>query len=145
MLFSDFNEKYQLFISDLNRNKELAVQENEKPLLDINREQLLSGENTEGGTIEPPLRNFNYAKRKKETGGKAPFWIPDLKLTGAFQRGMFLETNDTSFQISSTDEKAEKLTTKYKDIFGIAGKNEIRAQKINTKKLAELLKKATGL
>lgn len=124
---------------------EIAVQANEKPLVQINRDQMQIGKNAEGQTIGAYSSTW-YAKFKKEMGSKAPYRVPDLLLTGAFQGEMILETEDTSFEIFSTDEKTEKLIGYYgKVIFGIAPENTDKAKAINTKKLAEMLKKATGL
>jgi len=145
MLFSTFNDKYQLFISDLNKNMELAVQANEKPLVDINRKQMQVGKNAEGQIIGA-YRSTSYAKFKKQMGSKAPYRAVDLLLTGNFQKDMILETDDKDYQILSTDEKTDDLVSKYGDvIFGIAPENKSEAQNLNTKKLAELLKQATGL
>ena len=145
MTFSDFNNKFQLFVSDLNKNMGLVVQANEKPLVQINRDQLLSGNTNEGKPIEPTLRSFMYADEKKKKGGKAPFGIPDMKNTGAFQDAMILETDDRNYYILSTDDKTSDLTKKYKGLFGISPNNQAKAQAVNMVKLAQLLKQATGL
>lgn len=145
MLFSNFNSKFQLFVSNLNKNMEIAVQANEKPLVDINREQMQQGINAEGQTIGA-YRSTAYAKFKKSMGSRAPYRVPDLLLTGAFQKDMILVTEDTDYYITSTDDKTGELVDKYSDkIFGISKNNQSKAQEINTKKLAEMLKLATGL
>jgi len=144
MLFSDFNNKFQLFVSDLNKNMELAVQANEKPLVQINRRQMQVGKNAEGQAIGA-YRSASYAKFKKQMGSKAPYRVVDLLLTGNFQKEMILETDDRDYQILSTDDKTDDLVSKYgENIFGIAPENKTEAQALNTKKLAELLKKAIG-
>jgi len=142
MTFSDFNNKFQLFVSDLNKNMELAVQANEKPLVQINRRQMQVGKNAEGQAIGA-YRSASYAKFKKQMGSKAPYRVVDLLLTGNFQKEMILETDDRDYQILSTDDKTDDLVSKYgENIFGIAPENKTEAQALNTKKLAELLKKA---
>ena len=142
MNFSDFNNKFQLFVSDLNKNMELAVQANEKPLVQINRRQMQVGKNAEGQAIGA-YRSASYAKFKKQMGSKAPYRVVDLLLTGNFQKEMILETDDRDYQILSTDDKTDDLVSKYgENIFGIAPENKTEAQALNTKKLAELLKKA---
>ena len=76
-------------------------------------------------------------------GSKAPYRVVDLLLTGNFQKEMILETDDRDYQILSTDDKTDDLVSKYgENIFGIAPENKTEAQALNTKKLAELLKKA---
>lgn len=145
MTFSDFNDKLQTFASNINEQMGIVIEQNEKQLVQMNREQLRKGEDTEGQILEPPLRNYQYAKSKKERGGQAPFWIPDLFLTGAFQGGMIIEVEDRDYFITSTDEKTEKLSKRYKNIFGVGVQNELKAQAINTKQLADNLKKYTGL
>ena len=145
MLFSAFNDKYQTFVSNIHDNMRIAVESNEKPLVQINRDQLLIGTTNEGKTIEPTLRSMVYAVEKKKRGGIAPAGIPDMKDTGAFQDAMILLTDDRDYHITSTDDKTPDLTKKYKGLFGISPDNKVKAQNINTKKLAEMLKKATGL
>jgi len=145
MKFSDFNFKFQLFVSDLNKNMALAVEQNEKPLVQLNRDQMQIGVNAEGKTIGA-YRSVSYAKFKKEMGSKAPYRVPDLLLTGAFQRDMILEVDEKDYFITSTDDKTDSLIEKYSDkIFGIGPDSKVQAQSLNTKKLAELLKQATGL
>jgi len=126
---------------------ELVVKANEKPLVQINREQMQSGINAEGQTIGA-YRSASYAKFKKAMGSKSPYRVPDLLLTGSFQDKMTLETDDRDYFITSTDSKTGDLMEKYKEngnIFGITPKNIPLAQAINTKKLAQMLKQATGL
>jgi len=121
---------------------ELAVQANEKPLVQINRRQMQVGKNAEGQAIGA-YRSASYAKFKKQMGSKAPYRVVDLLLTGNFQKEMILETDDRDYQILSTDDKTDDLVSKYgENIFGIAPENKTEAQALNTKKLAELLKKA---
>jgi hypothetical protein len=147
MRFTELNDKLQLFVSNLNDNLRLVVEANEKEIVDINRSQMRAGKNAEGQTIGV-YSSKAYDRYKKAIGSKSPAMVPDLLLTGAFQEAMILETEDTSYFITSNDEKTGELVGKYNDngnIFGIAKENEPQAQAINNRKLAQLLKQATGL
>ena len=86
--------------------------------------------------------------KKANMGSKAPMGTPDLKLTGSFHEKMFLRISGDEYLISSKDKKTADLVDRYDnagDLFGISPNNTPQAQNLNTKKLAELLKQATGL
>jgi len=84
MKFTEFNDKVQMFVSDLNSHMGEAVQANEAGIVNLNRAQLLKGEDVKGELLIP-LRSLPYALEKKRKGGKAPTGIADLKDTERFK------------------------------------------------------------
>lgn len=122
-----------------------AVEANEQALTDLNREQMRRGMTAEGTAIVPDLRNKLYADAKKQAGGRAPFGTPDLYLTGSFQERMQMDVDSRSYEFGSTDEKADKLSEKYANIFGLTKENKDMAKVITTKTLGELWRKAVGI
>jgi len=143
MTVRELNDKMQAV--DIDQIIRDAVIKNGSKLVSLNRGQLVKGLTSEGETIEPPLRSYTYAKDKKSAGGQAPFWIPDMKNTGAFQRDMYLIVEDNDYYIESADEKAPALAAKYKKIFGLTKENKELAKVFNTKTIGEMYKKAVGL
>lgn len=122
-----------------------ALVENEQKIVEMNREQMEVGVTSKGQTIDPTYRSAQYAQFKKKIGSRSPVGIPNLKLTGSFHEKMQMEIDDRSYSIYSTDDKERDLTAKYKDIFGLNAENIRKAQEINTRKLGQLYKQATGL
>lgn len=143
MKLSEFNSKLQAI--DMEELIRQAVISNESKLLDMNRRQMLSGERSDGDLISPDYFSLSYAFEKKKMGTKAPFGVPDLKYTGAFQRDMVLLVEGNEWEIGSTDDKTPELTRKYAKIFGLTKENTEQAKVINTATLGELFKKAAGL
>lgn len=89
-------------------------------LIDLNQEQMLEGQNADGGSIGD-LRDPEYIKFKRSMGSKAAFsGLADLKLTGQFQSSMYVEHKGDNIYIDSRDDKKNKLTKKYGyQIFGV--------------------------
>lgn len=144
MTVRELNDRLQtLDIDDLVRQ---AIEANASKLVTMNRRQMEEGKTREGDLIEPLYRSVIYARGKKELyGSKAPFRVPDLKLTGEFHKGMVLEVDDRDYYLYSTDEKAGMLAEKYKNIFGLSDENKQAAKVINTRTLGAMYKKAAGL
>ncbi len=131
--------------ADIEAMQEQVVLDNDNALTDLNREQLLMGLTSKGATIAPSLASFVYAKNKKERGGRAPFGVPDMRNTGAFQREMQIDVDSGGYSFFSTDEKAAMLNEKYRDLFGLTVANIKRARNICTAALAVMYKKYLGL
>jgi len=115
-----------------------AVQDNKKPIVDLNIEQMHSSKLSTGQPISPPYSDA-YAKKKG-------FSKPNLKLKGNFQGKMRLKTNKSIYSIDSSDFKSnflssprtEKNKAGYgKDIFGLMKKNKKTASKPVSKSLFE--------
>lgn len=146
MLVKELSSRLDAFVADIESHVSEAIMQNESKLVTMNRRQMEEGKTASGDLIAPLYRSIMYAKGKKELyGSRAPFRIPDLKLTGAFHRGMKLEIDYPGYFIYSTDEKAEELAEKYDDIFGIAPDYQPQAKEINTRMLAKIFKEKTGV
>lgn len=130
---------------DLERMKVLAVEANEAAIVDMNRQQMVKGSRADGEVIEPEYRSFSYAMMKKDRGGQAPLFIPDLKLTGDFHEAMAMAVDEDGYEIGSSDEKTGMLMEKYRDIFGLTEENKVKARALTTVSLSKLYKQATGL
>lgn len=77
------------------------------------KEQLHSGIDGTGKSIQPKYRSNSYAYRKQQINPKPGFGVPDLKITGKFYNSISVLVDNTSFTINSSDTKAPKLETKY--------------------------------
>jgi hypothetical protein len=101
--------------------------ENKKLLIDALQEQMQQGKNGNGNTIGK-YANALYKKEKQQLNPKASGNV-DLKLTGAFYKGMFMEIESSDKNVTlkfySHDEKADKLTAKYKPIIWVFNKETI--------------------
>ena len=94
-----------------------AVRDNEQRLIDANQTQLQQSIDSDGDWLGE-YRSIAYANLK----GRPDV---DLKLTGDFYRGMFVDANKYPVVFSSRDEKTEMLTAKYGDeIFGTTKENQ---------------------
>jgi hypothetical protein len=142
MTVKELNDKMQAV--DVDEMVRQSVIQNASKIVTLNRRQLEVGKNAEGQTVGA-YRSSAYAKFKKEMGSKAPYRVPDLKLTGAFHKGFFLEVEDNDYYIQSTDEKAPALAEKYDKIFGLTKESQQVAKEFNTRTLGKIFKQATGL
>jgi hypothetical protein len=89
------------------------------------KDQMVHGKN-KNGTLIGKYRNPAYAAQKFSQNSLAGFRNVDLKLTGAFHRGIFVEVRDDELIIFSEDKKAGMLEDKYGDeIFGLSKKYKI--------------------
>ena len=145
MSVRELNEKMQTTWSEIDTLKVDAIQDNEAAIVDLNRGQMEVGLTIKGDAISPEYRLFSYASEKKKMGSRSPFGIPDLKLTGDFHEGMFLEVDDRQYFIGSSDEKAGALAAKYKDIFGLTEENKEKAKALTTISLSKRWREAVGL
>ncbi len=128
---------------DLNKLAGEAVEKSGQDILQLNRDQMQRGLSPENDTFKS-YAWYSYAKMKADRGSRAPFGIPDLLLTGAFQSGMQLVFTGKEYFIFSTDKKNNDLAAKYRP-FGLNKKNQQTAKEKTTRQIAELYKKATGL
>ena len=123
-----------------------AIAANASQMVTLQRRQMEEGVRSDGEMIAPLYRSVLYAMGKKQLyGSKAPYRVPDLKLTGAFHRGIVFEVDDNNYYFYSTDEKAPDLTDKYEKIMGLTDENKEVAKVINTRQLSRMYKEATGL
>lgn len=95
----------------------IAGEKNKEELADLNVSQMDEGLLSTGSKIVPDYHP-NYAAFKG-------FKTPNLKDTGDFHSGVFVERKGDRLLFDSKDDKTNKLESKYSsDIFGIAPKNE---------------------
>jgi hypothetical protein len=106
--------------SELKTLTAIAGEKNKEELADLNVSQMDEGLRSDGKKIVPQY-SPNYAKFKG-------FKTPNLKLTGDFHSGVFVERKGDKLLFDSTDKKTDKLESRYSsNIFGIAPKNEQKA------------------
>lgn len=89
-------------------------------IVERQKAQLSEGLSSVGGTF-PKYRNPAYARKKNALNAKPGLGNPDLKLTGAFYRGITAVVSGGKIKINSTDSKTDSLKAKYdKDkMFGL--------------------------
>jgi hypothetical protein len=140
----ELNTKMQDFIDQLEDHIVAAVKANDKDIVELNREQMQIGQNAKGEKIGF-LRSLSYAQAKIDQGGMAPFRVPDLLNTGAFQSRMFLEVQSDEYFIGSTDSKEPDLVDKYGKIFGLVPEQQQAAKELTTKSLSKIFTQQTGV
>lgn len=138
------NIKLQAFIDQIEEHIIASVVANEKQIVELNREQMQIGKNAKGENIGF-LRSLSYSQAKIDRGGLAPFRVPDLLNTGAFQGAMFMEVTGDEYFIGSTDSKAEDLADKYGVIFGLVPEQREGAKILTTKSLSKIFTQQTGI
>jgi hypothetical protein len=87
-------------------------------IVEAQAEQLVSGSNADGGTFRR-YKDPRYAKMKNTLNPLPGLGNPDLKLTGAFHKGIYATVQDGRIVIGSSDNKAQWLEPNYKSIFGL--------------------------
>lgn len=104
------------FVNKIDFYTTSAVKNSEAVLLELNKQQLSESKLSTGAIITPAYQEF-YANFKGFTN-------PDLELTGAFKRDMFLTVRIGRYFLSSKDIKTPTLIVKYSAlIFGIFNKD----------------------
>jgi hypothetical protein len=107
---------------DLQKIAEQTLTELESFVVALNQEQLSHGLRSDEEKVYPDYRSKSYAELKHQENPKPGFGIPDLELTGSFYDKFYLDKD--KFNISSHDEKTEKLVKKYgRSIFGLTGES----------------------
>lgn len=114
----DFAAKSRKFAAAIERikTKKLfldAARETKELALDLNRLQLLSGEDSEGESLG------EYAESNKKKSGRR-----DLYNTGKFQKALYLDTKQIPIFIDSKDEKTGILKHVYGPILGLVDENK---------------------
>lgn len=98
----------------------IIIRETSPAILALNRYQLY---NQSVDKNETPLRlygSLSYALDKNKMNPAPGFGRPDLYLTGAFQRAMYVTINGQSIKVFSRDKKTRGLIEKYsEEIFGM--------------------------
>lgn len=89
---------------------------------DLNRSQLIDGQNIDGSEIEPAYSRItvSYKKAKNQLFDRVT-----LKDTGAFHKSFTVTAKTDSFVINATDSKKNKLQKKYGEkILGLSEENK---------------------
>jgi hypothetical protein len=95
-----------------------AVTETKEQIADLNIEQMSEGQDADGAKIGQ-YRNEEYAAMKFAMNPKAGFGNVDLKLTGAFVGGYYINVEADKIVEGSRDSKSAALEAKYGHIFGL--------------------------
>ncbi len=118
-------------------------------LIDYNLDQLAHGITSENVIIQPRYRSRDYAGYKNTLNPKAGFGVPDLKLTGDFYAGFYVQLSGMVFEFGSRDSKSALLEGKYSKGGGIYGltkinKSNFAANEVKSEIVSHLQNK-TGL
>lgn len=117
---------------DLHKEAMDLLVEEQKEVLDLNRDQLRRGF-TKDGTRIKKYRSRSYAKRKQKINPAPGFMNPDYKLTGKYWEGFRLKVlNSKEYEIFSVDSKAKDLEKRdtNANLYGMA--NESRDYFVRT-------------
>ncbi len=131
---------------DINSLLDECINETEKQLLDLVKSQLESGRKGTGEALKD-YESQSYADFKKNiVGSIAPYFTPDLKLTGDFYDGFFQQPALNGIEVYSKDWKASKLEKKYgNSIFNLTKENlEYYSTKIIYPILMQKIRKHLG-
>ena len=111
---------------DVHESAVKAVSSNVEGYEELQRDQMMSGRNSQGKRIGKYRSNW-YAKMKAGMNSMLSSMIPynvDLKLTGAFQKGITAKVSGDEIDVTSKDSKAADLEGKYgSEIFGLDSKS----------------------
>jgi hypothetical protein len=95
-----------------------AFEDSAIALADAGRSQLEHGLNRFAEILQP-YKSPWYANIKHAKNPLPGLGVPDLKLTGAFHRGIYADVQGDRIVWGSRDEKSERLQKKYDAIFGL--------------------------
>jgi len=110
---------------DLTELTAFALELKEVEVIRLQQGQLSSGFDAAGKRLAR-YRSGDYAEQKNRQNPAPGFGNPDLNLTGAFYRGMFLTTTGEQYTLLSTDPKTEALVAKYGElVFGFTEDNKV--------------------
>jgi hypothetical protein len=97
----------------------IIIKDTSPEIVRLNRFQLYNQSVDKQGD---PLRlygSLSYALEKNKMNPAPGFGRPDLFLTGSFQRAIYVEVSGQVIKVWSRDSKADSLTKKYGEIFGM--------------------------
>jgi hypothetical protein len=116
------------------------IKDNEKEILDLNKQQLFAGVNSEGVSLGK-YKNRKYAALKAMLN---PNRVIDLFRTGKFYERFFLRTYKLPLEIDSKDEKRNLLVARFTEkIFGLNKESQkLLAKSKFAKAIIEYWKKA---
>lgn len=124
--FDDKIRALRYFVdTNLNATIRDTVEDNEFEIAQMNANEQLYGLGIDRNGIDI-YEQIPYAQFTIEikTAKNQPTDRVTLRDTGDFHRNFYVSANETSFEISSTDEKTEDILRKYGDsIFGLTDEN----------------------
>lgn len=101
------------------------IKENDHIVIDMNTEQLYAGVNSEGVSLESIGGPYSPVTVEIKKSKGQPTDRVTLKDTGDFYEGFFVKASGGMWQISSKDDKTQKLIDDWgADIFGNTPKDE---------------------
>lgn len=128
------------------------MEANDDVMVELNKDQLHQGLNSEGGLIGDykAYRNAVYAFEKYRMNPEPGLGNPDLNLSGDHYAAMYAKVRGNDYEQGSTDEKSRKLERKYSEgKAGIYGLNEESREILTEKYLRPAwqaqVEKETGL
>lgn len=105
----EINKKLQSF--NLIKETEIALLNNEEIVVDLNRDQLLVGEESDGATRD--YRSLAYAEMKRDMPSyAAPYPRANYYLTGSLQNQMKIQIMGVVWNIISEDDKFDEIVRK---------------------------------
>lgn len=142
MTIAELNRKLQAL--NVNDIALMAIENSEKPIVEMNRKQLNEGIDSLGASIwsrKPYTFRTQFIKQKKGQ----PSDRVTLKDTGSFHRGFFVEVGGNQYDVDSNDAKTDELVDKYGSVFGVAPKNRPAIKVRTAKEFGKIFKQKTGL
>jgi hypothetical protein len=100
---------------DLMRECMGIISNTQPELIKTQQDQLFHGKDKDDKDLMSYASDI-YADLKQRMN---PLGVTDLKLTGSFYKEMFVDVGGDSFEINSMDDKADDLTAKYGNIWGL--------------------------
>lgn len=98
-----------------------AFLQNKEYFEEQNRKQLTAGFDKQGARLRR-YRSPKYARVKNAVNPLPGLGNPDLKVTGAFHRGIHIARfTPTALTLTSTNSKAENLLKSYPNVLGLGG------------------------
>lgn len=98
------------------------VKKHAQRIIDLNHSQLLEGVDSRGKSLGE-YSSILYAQFKKKLNSRG---VVDLKVTGEFWEGFFVDASEWPVKVDSNDWKRNKLVKQYgKDIFGLTKENQL--------------------
>jgi hypothetical protein len=94
-----------------------AIESTSADFARLNTAQMYQGLDSKGARISPGYRNPSYSRKKNLMNPTPGLGVPDLKLTGAFYRGLSIKVQDADIIIDSDVDYAKYLEANYTNIF----------------------------
>ena len=87
-------------------------------IIEMQKDQMMFGMDATGEDIAPSYETDSYAEMKQQMNSRPEVYTPDLRLTGDFYSGFYLDYD--TLTVTSSDDKTSFLIGKYgKSIFGL--------------------------